>query len=111
MHAAPCGAICFQLHDTMRSNLQDSSAVPALVPVSHEGIALPLKLLLPAFFSVAIVVVLPLLFSLYTSFTAYRLIEPETIWNFIGLRNYLRAFANEDFWAAFGRTVLFLTTS
>lgn len=109
MHAVPCGSIRFPLHDTMRSNLQDSSAVPALAPVSHERIALPLKLLLPAFFSVAIVVVLPLLFSLYTSFTAYRLIEPETIWHFIGLRNYLRAFANEDFWAAFGRTVLFLT--
>ncbi|WOD13580.1 carbohydrate ABC transporter permease [Paraburkholderia kirstenboschensis] len=71
--------------------------------------AVPLRLLLPAFVSVAIVVVLPLLFSLYTSFTAYRLIEPDTIWNVVGLRNYLRAFAGEDFWAAFGRTVLFLT--
>jgi multiple sugar transport system permease protein len=71
--------------------------------------AVPLRLLLPAFGSVAIVVVLPLLFSLYTSFTAYRLIEPDTIWNVVGLRNYLRAFASEDFWAAFGRTVLFLT--
>jgi hypothetical protein len=65
----------------MRSNIHDSSAVPALVPVSHEGVALPFKLLLPAFFSVTVVVVLPLLFSLYTSFTSYRLIEPETIWH------------------------------
>ncbi|WP_246217347.1 carbohydrate ABC transporter permease [Paraburkholderia panacisoli] len=71
--------------------------------------AVPLRLLLPAFVSVAIVVVLPLLFSLYTSFTAYRLIDPDTIWNVVGLRNYLRAFAKGDFWAAFGRTVLFLT--
>jgi multiple sugar transport system permease protein len=75
----------------------------------RERLSLPAKLLLPAFVSVAIVVVLPLLFSLYTSFTSYRLTDPDTLTHFIGLRNYVRAFSNRDFWAAFGRTVLFLT--
>jgi multiple sugar transport system permease protein len=93
----------------MRFNIRYSPAVQSPGPALHERMAVPLRLLLPAFVSVAIVVVLPLLFSLYTSFTAYRLIEPDTIWNVVGLRNYLRAFASEDFWAAFGRTVLFLT--
>ena len=74
-------------------------------------LSLPARLLLPAFVSVAIVVVLPLLFSLYTSFTSYRLTDPETLWHVIGLRNYMRAFSNGDFWAAFGRTVLFLTVA
>lgn len=93
----------------MRFNIRYSSAAQSPGPALHENLAVPLRLLLPAFFSVAIVVVLPLLFSLYTSFTAYRLIDPDTIWNVVGLRNYMRAFANGDFWAAFGRTVLFLT--
>ncbi|MFL9986897.1 carbohydrate ABC transporter permease [Paraburkholderia sediminicola] len=93
----------------MRFNIRYSPAAQSPRPAPNESLTAPLRLLLPAFFSVAIVVVLPLLFSLYTSFTAYRLIDPDTIWNIVGLRNYLRAFANEDFWAAFGRTVLFLT--
>ncbi|MFM0083365.1 sugar ABC transporter permease [Paraburkholderia sediminicola] len=93
----------------MRFNIRYSPAAQSPGPAPNESLTAPLRLLLPAFFSVAIVVVLPLLFSLYTSFTAYRLIDPDTIWNIVGLRNYLRAFANEDFWAAFGRTVLFLT--
>jgi multiple sugar transport system permease protein len=93
----------------MRFNIRYSPVAPALAGTTHERLALPFRLLLPAFFSVAIVVALPLVFSLYTSFTSYRLIEPDTIWHVVGVRNYLRAFENEDFWAAFGRTVLFLT--
>ncbi|SOE54812.1 carbohydrate ABC transporter membrane protein 1, CUT1 family [Burkholderia sp. OK233] len=99
----------FTLRSNMRFNIRYSPAAQSPGPALNQSLTAPLRLLLPAFFSVAIVVVLPLLFSLYTSFTAYRLIDPDTIWNIVGLRNYLRAFANEDFWAAFGRTVLFLT--
>jgi multiple sugar transport system permease protein len=65
-------------------------------------------LLLPAFVVLAAVVVVPLLLSLYSSFTPYRLTRPETIEVFIGLRNYIRLFGDEDFWAAFGRTMLLL---
>ncbi|MBO7861409.1 sugar ABC transporter permease [Burkholderia pseudomallei] len=83
--------------------------VSDIVEVARASLALPVKMLLPAFLSVAIVVVLPLLFSLFTSFTAYNLTDPDTLGHVIGWRNYLRAFANADFWAAFGRTVLFLT--
>jgi len=69
----------------------------------------PLLLLSPAILILLLVVLFPLLFSLYTSFTGYRLIRPETLYNFVGLRNYKRIFADYDFWVAFGRTVLFLT--
>ncbi|PUA18874.1 carbohydrate ABC transporter permease [Glaciimonas sp. PCH181] len=72
-------------------------------------ISTPAKLLLPAFIAVGLVVVLPLLFSLYTSFTAYRLTRPESISNFIWFANYLRLLQDTDFWWAFGRTILFLT--
>ena len=100
---------CSNTRSAMRFNIRYFAAARSPGRALHERLSVPFKLLLPAFFSVAIVVVLPLLFSLYTSFTAYQLIDPDTIWRFVGLRNYLRAFANADFWAAFGRTVLFLT--
>lgn len=68
----------------------------------------PVLLLSPAVLVMLFVVALPLVFSLYTSFTPYRLIRPDTIETFVGLRNYRRLFADADFWIIFGRTVLFL---
>ena len=69
----------------------------------------PYLLLMPALLVLVFVVALPLLFSLYTSFTPYKLTKPEYIWKFIGLRNYTRIFDNIDFWWAFLRTIIFLT--
>ncbi|WP_136660518.1 sugar ABC transporter permease [Nitratireductor sp. XY-223] len=69
----------------------------------------PFVLLFPAILTLVLVVLLPLLFSLYTSFTGYRLIRPDSLYNFVGFRNYERIFTDWDFWVAFGRTVLFLT--
>ncbi|MDA7827671.1 sugar ABC transporter permease [Rhodobacteraceae bacterium] len=69
----------------------------------------PLLLLSPAVLIIFFVVAIPLVFSLYTSFTPYKLTQPDTINRFIGLRNYERIFTDEKFWWAFGRTILFLT--
>jgi len=69
----------------------------------------PILLIAPAVIVIVFVVLLPLLFSLYTSFTPYRLIRPDTIWRWIGTRNYQRILTDWDFWAAFARTVVFLT--
>ena len=69
----------------------------------------PYLLLLPAILTILFVVLLPLIFSLYTSFTGYRLIRPDTLWQWVGLRNYERIFSDGDFWSAFGRTIIFLT--
>ncbi|SLN62661.1 carbohydrate ABC transporter permease [Roseisalinus antarcticus] len=68
-------------------------------------------LLLPAVIVLAAVVLLPLLLSLWSSFTPFRLTRPDTIYDFIGLRNYRRIFTDGDFWVAFGRTVLLLTVA
>jgi len=73
--------------------------------------ATPYLLLLPALAIMAFVVVIPLGFSLYTSFTGYRLIKPETINDFVGFRNYQRILTDPEFWIPFGRTVLFLTVA
>ncbi|MBZ9660481.1 sugar ABC transporter permease [Mesorhizobium sp. ESP-6-4] len=69
----------------------------------------PFLLLLPAMVVLATVVVLPLILSLYSSFTPFRLTRPETFFVFVGFRNYLSILTNADFWWAFGRTVLLLT--
>ncbi|PBB17183.1 sugar ABC transporter permease [Mesorhizobium sp. WSM4313] len=69
----------------------------------------PFLLLLPAMVVLAAVVVLPLILSLYSSFTPFRLTRPETFFVFVGFRNYLSILTNADFWWAFGRTVLLLT--
>lgn len=69
----------------------------------------PLLLLLPALATMLFVVALPLAFSLWTSLTPYKLTRPDTLHDFIGLRNYTRLLADPDFWVPFGRTVLFLT--
>ena len=54
------------------------------------------------------VVLLPLLLSLWTSFTPFKLTKPDTLYRFVGFRNYERLIGDIDFWIAFGRTVLFL---
>jgi len=95
----------------MQSNTPYSIGGEPVMATPRRRIPLPIKLLMPAFLAVGIVVILPLLFSFYTSFTAYRLTDPDTLSHWIGWRNYERAFANGDFWAAFGRTILFLTVA
>jgi multiple sugar transport system permease protein len=69
----------------------------------------PWVLLLPTAIVLVCVVFLPLLISLWTSFTPFKLTRPDTLYKFVGFRNYERLFGNYDFWVAFGRTVLFLT--
>lgn len=69
----------------------------------------PLLLLSPAILTILFVVAVPLVFSLYTSLTPYKLTRPDSINNFIGLRNYERLLDNTKFWWAFGRTIIFLT--
>ena len=66
-------------------------------------------MLLPTVIVLVCVVFLPLLISLWTSFTPFKLTRPDTLYKFVGFRNYERLFGNYDFWVAFGRTVLFLT--
>ncbi|MCF3638805.1 sugar ABC transporter permease [Rhizobium sp. TRM95111] len=69
----------------------------------------PALLLLPAFVVLAAVIVLPLALSFYSSFTPFRLTRPESLYVFVGLRNYANVLTDYDFWVAFGRTVLLLT--
>jgi multiple sugar transport system permease protein len=71
----------------------------------------PVLLLLPAFVVLAAVVIVPLLLSLYSSFTAFRLTQPASLYTLVGSRNYARILTDWEFWTAFGRTVLLLTVA
>ncbi len=71
----------------------------------------PVLLLLPAFVVLAAVVIVPLLLSLYSSFTAFRLTQPASLYTLVGFRNYARILTDWEFWTAFGRTVLLLTVA
>jgi len=62
----------------------------------------------PSLVIIAFIVIFPLLFSLYASFTPYYLIKPATLFDFVGFRNYSNLFKDVYFWQAFGRTILFL---
>ncbi len=68
----------------------------------------PWVLLMPTLIILICVVLLPLLLSLWTSFTPFKLTKPDTLYRFVGFRNYERLIGDFDFWVAFGRTVLFL---
>ncbi|BBU58423.1 sugar ABC transporter permease [Mameliella alba] len=70
-----------------------------------------LVLLLPAIIILAAIVLIPLVLSLYSSFTAYKLTRPDSLYRWIGTFNYEKAIGDAKFWAAFGRTVLLLTVA
>ncbi len=74
-----------------------------------KKISPPTLLLLPAIILLVAVVLFPLLLSLYSSFTPFRLTRPNTLFVFIGLRNYMRILTDPVFLAAFVRTVVLLT--
>jgi len=70
-----------------------------------------LVLVLPAIVILGAVVLIPLVLSFYSSFTAYHLTRPETLFRWIGTFNYVKAASDGNFWAAFGRTIVLLTVA
>ena len=68
---------------------------------SLRRLGAPVLLLMPAIVILVVAIAAPLLFSLYSSFTAYRLTKPETLWTFVGWRNYVNVFSDPVFWQAF----------
>ncbi len=77
-----------------------------LNPKNSLGKFSPFYLILPAMIFVFIVVVFPLLFSLYSSFTPYNLLYPKSLHVFIGFKNYIQLLTNSDFYVGFFRTLI-----
>jgi multiple sugar transport system permease protein len=74
----------------------------------RKKLRFPLIMITPSLVIISFIVIFPLLFSLYASLTPYYLLKPNTLFNFVGLRNYANLFKDVYFWQAFGRTILFL---
>ena len=79
--------------------------------MSRRGrkISFPMMMITPSLVVIAFIVIFPLLFSLYASLTSYYLLQPDTLFNFVGFKNYRNLFSDVYFWQAFGRTILFLS--
>ena len=73
----------------------------------------PVFMLLPAIFFILVVLLFPLIYSLYVSFTPYELLKPNSLkFELAGaLRNYQRLFADATFWKSVGNTIVFLFLS
>ena len=74
----------------------------------NESKYLPVLLLLPGILVILFVVGIPMIYSLYLSFTNFTLLK-STNYEFIGLGNYIKLFKDLVFWQSFGRTVLYMT--
>lgn len=71
--------------------------------------ALPYLLVAPAAVVVALVVALPMLYSLALSFTSFTMVKPQA--NFVGLENYLRLIRDAVFQRALINTLIFVTVA
>lgn len=78
-----------------------------LTRMLHKPWFLAATFLGPAVFLIFVVIVIPMLYSLYLSFTSFNLLSPSAS-RFIGLDNYIKLFSEGVFWSSFGRTVLFM---
>jgi multiple sugar transport system permease protein len=71
----------------------------------------PWILLAPTLFILAVMIIFPMIYSIYVSFTPFNLLRPETFAfdpNQI-FRNYERLLGDDVFWKAFFNTFIFLT--
>jgi multiple sugar transport system permease protein len=73
----------------------------------------PFFLIAPSILIILLIVVVPLLYSIYVSFTPYTLLKPETLairWDAV-FRNYGRLLEDGIFWKAFGNTIIYLAVT
>ena len=66
--------------------------------MNRKFLSSPIILILPSILAIGFVIIIPLIFSFYTSFTSYKLTRPDSLFNFVGLRNYERLIDNTKFW-------------
>jgi multiple sugar transport system permease protein len=80
---------------------------------TRTGRWFPYFLIAPSVVIILMVVLFPLLYSFYLSFTPYKLLKPDTLairWDDI-LRNYRKLAEDAIFWKAFGNTLVYVTVT
>jgi len=76
----------------------------------NESKYLPTLLLMPAVLIILFVVGIPMIYSLFISFTDFTLLK-STGSNFIGLGNYITLFKDSVFWQSFGKTIIYIAVA
>jgi multiple sugar transport system permease protein len=74
----------------------------------------PWFLIAPSLLIIGLVIIYPMLYSTYVSFTPFHLLRPEKTFVFSTdtmFRNYVRLFTDDVFWRSLLNTVIFLTLS
>ena len=74
----------------------------------------PLYLIAPALIVIALVIVYPMIYAIYVSFTPFHLLRPERTFVFSTdtmFRNYVRLWGDDVFWRSLTNTVIFLAVS
>lgn len=78
--------------------------------VMNESKYLPVVLLLPAVLIILFVVGIPMIYSLFLSFTDFTLLK-STDYNIIGFNNYITLFKDSIFWQSFGKTIIYIAVA
>ena len=74
----------------------------------------PYLLLAPTLLIIAMIVIYPMIYAVYVSFTPFHLLRPEQTFVFSTdtmFRNYVRLWGDDVFWRSLGNTILFLAVS
>jgi multiple sugar transport system permease protein len=98
--------------ETIQTPTQAASAAVE-TPRGRRGRWFPYLLITPSFGIILLVILFPLLYAFYVSFTPYKLLKPDTlaiVWDDV-FRNYRRLLEDEIFWKAFGNTIIYLTVT
>ena len=82
------------------SGARKKRSSPSLIPGSGRNSYW--LYLLPGLALIAVIIVLPLVWNVYLTFTSYRGIKPP---EFIGLDNWIKLFGDATFWASFRNSV------
>ncbi|MFJ6001656.1 carbohydrate ABC transporter permease [Arthrobacter sp. NPDC092385] len=83
-----------------KERAQRASATPSLIPGSRSSSFW--FYLLPGLALLMLIIVVPLLWNVYLTFTSYRGIRPP---EFIGLENWVELFGDTTFWTSFRNSV------
>ena len=99
--------------DTFESNTKVSNKLSKSRPDTRSGRWFPYFLIAPSIVIILLVVLFPLLYSFYLSFTPYKLLKPDTLairWDDV-FRNYRKLAEDSVFWKAFGNTLIYVTVT
>jgi len=103
-----------QSGDTSAIESKKGKSQPTNANVHRESGKFPYLLIAPALIAITLVVLYPLLYSVYVSFTPYNLLRPEATFVFhfdTMFNNYIKMVHDKVFWLSWRNTVFFLLVS